>query len=319
MILEKTYGISYGAWIASRYTSVVGDPIVNPVYFIEYLLREEIGIDASKINTTSFDSVATARSSWKIAAQILNEAECWQIIDAICFEFGIKLVLEPGTVAKEEQFRMIALDDASSIYTITSADIAFEGSPQIAVEKTPLENIQNEYSLDYKINYATGEPESLIYISDDNGDNVIESNLSDASGALRTGSYTTWCQESVNRYKVRRKFSKTLEYIREAATAELCIKKLADWWTFPRLIVRMRVLKNINTVVLQRGDVVKVTDALLGSIHSGVTKFMVSKVNFPAIGKTVTPYINLEVEEIPNIHTGAKYYSKLAPIKGLDI
>ena len=96
------------------------------------------------------------------------------------------------------------------------------------------------------------------------------------------------------------------------ATANLLLKLTADWFAFRRVKVALNLIRNLNTLTLRIGDVVKIDSDLLGTNHSaaadasGGSKFMVTRTNFPAMGFTCPPYITVEVEEIPSSLTGVR-------------
>jgi hypothetical protein len=292
----------------------VGDPIENPALFVEYLLREQMGVADARIDSSSFDTAATARSTWKIAASIKDQRRAEEHLRQICFEFGMILSLLPDSTTGEDRYTLTALPDSTtaSDYTVTESDILFTDKPQIEIGYTQGGRIFNDFYVKYFIDYSTGETQKSLYCSDTNGDGAVSNNLSADSGALRGGSYTNWLSESQSRYRSRNPFEVSLEFVRDTATAEKFLKLCADWWAFKRQIVRLKVLKNLVTVDKQIGNILKIDQELVGTDKRAICTYVITQVNFPSYGKTSEAYISWECEEIPNIYTGLPIIKKLA-------
>lgn len=310
IFVSTTATVNYGAWIAGRGTSATqpGKPIYNPAYFIEYLLRDKLNIPSSRIDAASFDSVFTARTTWYIDSAIQDQQQAFDdIIRRICFEFSLMLVQDASAI-----YKLIALDNGASVYTIQDSDLIYEnGKIQIELDKTPIERIKNDIFLKYRMNYANKEPERSVYVSDTDGNGSDETNLTSDTGALRNTTYMNWMNESITQYQAVYRMEETLEYIRDDATANAALKKICDWLAFKRVICRMKVKKSLNTLALVLGDIIKINNTLLG-IHQNLTTFLVTRVNYPPVGKTAEAFLTIEAEEIPNILTGIKVVRKLS-------
>jgi hypothetical protein len=309
-LFPAAYGFQYGSWITGRGTGYVsGDFIENPAYAIEWLLRNSLGLPEARLDLPSFDAVGNqtdgTRRYWKIAASITNQGNAIEEhIARICFEFGLKLDLTPmGT------YRLISLDDATPVFAITDDDIAIDdstGRPLVDVSATPNEKIYNDFFLTYRNNYASNQTEKEVYISDIDDDGVIQENfaVSANTGAPRATTYTGYLADSRARYGARRPFTTKLQFIRDVGTAERCVKKLADWWAFRMCTVRLELLKNLNTLALQKGDIVTVTNDQLTPARSGFTHFLIDRIGYPGVGLTSGPNLVFELLEVPNDATG---------------
>lgn len=316
-IYPSLKGVKYGTWINGRGTGfVAGDTIEQPAYFIEYLLRERLGIVDAQIDMTSFDDVGNSgdgtRKDYKIAASILQEREGFEHIRQICSEFVLQLLLTNRGV-----YKLVSLDQTpagtATTFTATSNYIMFEdGVPQIQVRKTSIDKVKNEFFLNYRMNYATSHMERERHISLN-----LVSNMSDTGGAPRGGDYGVWLSDSGSRYGKRVSYVADLDYVRDDATAELILKTLADWLAFKRLVVSMKLKRNLTTMLLEVGDKIMVQNDLLGNISSGTVNFIITKLNYPPVSKSMEPYLNIECEEIPNQYTGLTQIKKLSdPILG---
>jgi hypothetical protein len=309
-IFFSTYGAPYPAWISAGgrsngYAASPSSVIQQPAYAIEWILREKLGVPGSAINTASFDVVGNTtnglRNGWLLASSIQVQKDAMDHLKQICYEFGLILFFNSAG-----QYTLVALDPQSTSYTIESADIAADeqnGMPQIAVDFTPTDGIVNDITLNYQILYHTGQPARNIYVSDIDGSGTDANNLAADTGGPRD-SYTNWMNGSVTKYAMRNQYVGTLEFIRDPATAELALKKMCDWRAYRRMIVRLKLVKNVHTLSLEIGDVLQINNALLNANTIGNVQFIVTRVNYPAVGKSAEAIITLECEEIPNKFTG---------------
>lgn len=288
-----------------------GDLIVNPAYVIEYILRERMGLVTADLDTASFDTVGNTtnglRKGWLCAGVIAERMDSLEAVRTICQEFSLQLV-----VTNQAKYRLIAMDTRTEDVTIASSDIAFDpaGGYKAAVSMTGNDQIVNDLFLDYRTMYGDGNPVESIYLSDTDGDATVETNISTDSGSPRSGSYSTWVGDSRDRYGVSKPFRAVLRWIRDAATAEASLKKIADWNCFKRLVVELSLVRSQTALRLEVGDVVKLNDSIITDVHKNVTKFMVKRVNHPETGVENSPaWINLTLEEIPNTNSGLPVYS----------
>lgn len=295
-----TYPASMVSGRSHGYTT--GSVLENPAHVVEYLLRTHMGVVTTEIDTASFDLVANTtngtRKDWKIATSIQRGEEVVDIIRRVCHDGGILL-----TCASSGQYRVVTLDDATPVYTLQSADIVFDGYPQIFVSTT--DEVVNDIRLTYRTNYVTNSPESTLYISDSNGNGVLNNNLATNSGAPNGGLWTQWVSGSQAKYRTVYKYELSSDLIRDDLTAELLLKHIAAWNAYRRLKVSAVCVWNANTLALEVGDVVLINDPILGSMHRNATHFMVSRVSVGSLaGGVQQPTLTIEFEEVPNAYTG---------------
>jgi hypothetical protein len=283
-----------------------GDTVDNVAYVIEWILRNRLSLATADIDTASFDAVGNttngSRKGWKIAAVVNRMTDAIDLIRQIAAEFAlVVLITDAG------KYKLVALDTRTADYTITSADIFYQegAGPGIRPQTTSNEAILNDIVLNYRVDYATNDAVERIYVSDIDGDGNVETNLAADSGAPDSGSYSSWIADSRDRYGAIKPYNMTLDFIRDAATAELLVKKLMDWHSFKRLVLEIDLVKNSNTLKLERGDVVLVNDDIITALHSNVTRFIVTRVNYPEMSvEGSSNVIQVQVQEVPNTNTG---------------
>ena len=292
-------------WTSRAYnTGGAVRPIDNAPAVIEWLLRYRLGIQTADIDTASFDAAYTARpqGTWPFQGTVQAQQDAFELIRQICYEFSLILL-----VTSAGQYRVLALDQASSVYSIQPSDLAWDDQrgPRVEVDYTPNDSITNDFFLDYKLDYTTNEPTKNLYVSDINGDGAIENNLASDAGSPRGGSYSSWLADSKTRYCATRPLQYTLQFIRTAAAAERAIKKLSDWQAFKRLLARMDLVRNTSTMALEVGDIIKLNLDAVTAVHKDTTTFIVTRVRKEAVSVDGAENIlSLECEEIPNTHTG---------------
>lgn len=282
------------------------DVIETPPYMIEWILRYKLGLSTGDINTASFDAIGNtstgSRKNWKLALVLAAEEDAMEVIREICFESGLQLFVNAAG-----QYSLAAMDNRGADYTLAESDIAFDESkgPLFEISSTPNSAIVNDFPLNFAIDQQTQEPTAEIYLSDIDADGTVETNLQADSGAPDGGSYSDWVAASRSRYGTVKKLSVTLAYIRDAATAEAALKKLADWLCFERVVVRASLVRTASTIAIEQGDVILLDfDGVPASIRNS-TPFLVTRIHEGAIDtKGGTTYIDLEAEEVPNSGTG---------------
>jgi hypothetical protein len=271
---------------------------------IEWLLRYRLGIQTADIDTASFDATYAARNQvyWPFLGTIQAQQDAFEIIRQICFEFSMLLL-----VTSAGQYRLVPLDSGTPVYTIQPNDVAWDEmeGPRIQVDFTPNDAIVNDLFIDYKLDYSTNEPRNNIYVSDINGDGTLEHNILADSGSPRSGSYSSWLSDSVSRYCSIRQLQYTFQFIRDQIGAENALKKLADWLAFKRMIVRMDLVRNLNTIPLEVGDILKINLGQVTATNKNFTPYLVTRVlKSPVQVEDGENIITLECEEIPNANTG---------------
>ena len=202
-------GSEFGGTWDSRKTAT--NLIEHPADVIEGLYRHELGLADADIDTTNFDAVSTGLSSWEFAAQILAEQNSREIIDTICKQ------------ATARQYkRYDGTESLKILDTSASSDMDFDSDNILAdslkVNRTALDKVYNEYYFHYNKKYATGEYESLIYVTAD------DNNFSSAGST-----YEGYCTTSQTKYGTVNRLTIEADWIRDDATAEAFCKRLADY------------------------------------------------------------------------------------------
>ena len=278
--------------------------IQDPASAVEWLLRYKLNVATANIDTDSFDTLNNTstglRKDWKFAASLIERKPVLDYVSQICQEYHMSLLM-----TQAGQYRLVAHDIGSVAYTITGSDVYFNGYPQISVAETDNSIIQNDLMLNWGYDYTTSKTLKQTYISDINFDGAIEDNLVDDSGALRGGgSYGGWFADSVSRYGARKQLGITSQFCQDAATADLMIKRWADWLAFRRLIVTAQLVPNLHTTALEVGDQVLIHHDVLTPLFNNTAQFIITSKTIPAVSNTQDPYITITALELPSSNTG---------------
>jgi hypothetical protein len=307
-VLAGVQGPVYTSAMTSGRTHgwTTSDVIENPGHAIEWILRDRLGLATADLDVASFDAVGHkttgTRAAWKLATALNRQVDAFEFIREICFEFGLLFF-----VSNSGKYKLASMDSRTEDLTLDSGDIAFDpaNGPLASLSVTPNDAISNDLYANYAVDYQSNEATLDVYLSDVDGDGTMETNLSADSGSPWGGSFSDFVNDSRTRYRSAKALQVTLEHIRDAATAEAALKKLASWVCFQRLIFKASLVRNTDTLRIEPGDVLKLNLDLLPSAHKNVTKFLVSRVNYPGVSVAGgSPYLNIEAEEIPNSNTG---------------
>ena len=224
------YGRMFGSWIDadSRANGFNENTLIeNPAYIIESILRDVLGHTSTVINYASFDTVGNTtngkRDDWKFAQSITSQGNSLGVIQEICEQSGTVLVHDYAN-----QERLVALDHYSPTDSLGNAEIVFEdGKPQARVRQTHTQYIYNEFYLNYKYNYGSGNFDKQLFMNAT--DNNLASNTRVDETFATYGSAGGLCEGSQTMYNVVRRWTYDAPWIRDDATAELFIKFMADW------------------------------------------------------------------------------------------
>ena len=146
-------GRKFGSWVDGSRGSPgnsfnSGDLIEHPVYIIEEILRTELGLGDSNINMVSFDTVATATSSYKCAFSQYQKILAFDLIDDICKQFGMYFFFNGEGKATLVNKKLTSAY-SSADYTIDFEDCFFKG-----VKKTSVNQIKSKIRIEYDFDYG---------------------------------------------------------------------------------------------------------------------------------------------------------------------
>lgn len=289
---------------AHGYTT--NDVIQNPAYVIEYLLHHVLDIPYTRIDTASFDVVGNAssgsRNGWKMAVNVFERESSIDVISKICQQAATALILDTN-----DKYRLVSIGDTtgSVAWTMTTGSIAtVNGIPQINVGMTGGDLIYNDIKVNYGFYTATGAFTKTLYISDTNGDGILDYNWTDYDDPIRGANYLYWFNESVAKYGATQNFNLDATYIRDSATALKLSKKIADYHCFKRLTMVVDVIADKDTMALQLGDLIKVDIDLLDTAHRETATWMIAGIRMPEVSTETYKAITLELQEMPNEYVG---------------
>lgn len=245
-------GRKFGSWIDEDSRDNGNNEtglIENPAFVIESILRDVLGNTSTVINYASFDVLGNTsdgrRNGWKVAKSIISQKNSLDVINDICRESAMYTIHDFSN-----QERVVAIDHYNPADQLANADIVFEnGKPQVRVRQTHVKYIYNEFYLNYKLNYATGNYDKQYYItaaatnmaSDTRSDNVYDS-------------YTGLCTGSQALYNVVNRWTYDADWIRDDTTAEYFIKTMADWLALRKWEVEATLWYSAKTLKLEPLD-----------------------------------------------------------------
>jgi len=188
VIYVSAKGRKYGSWVDGSRGSPgnshnANDLIEHPVYVIESILRTEMGLADANINMVSFDTVAAATSSYRIAFSQLDRIKAFDLIDDICRQFCYYFFINgegKATLVDKKLTTAYDPDSLSPDYSINFNDCEIG-----EIKKTDIGNVKTkiriEYDYDYgprinRLNVETSSPNNSTYNRDNSLDLVVDCN-----------------------------------------------------------------------------------------------------------------------------------------------
>lgn len=261
-------GRKFASWITDAGRSIgfsTTDLIENPGLVIESIFRDVLGL--SSINVDSFNQIADQtngkRKDWKIARSITGQSDSLAVIEAISSEAAV-VVQNDYTNSPS----IVALDNYNPTVALGDSNIAEDtnGHPIIRVKQSHVQYIKNEFYLNYRYNYATGNYDKQLFI------NASTTNISSNTRSDKTyATYTALCAGSQSIYNCVQRWTFDADWIRDDATAESFIKTMADWLALRKWEIETTVHYGVDTLKLEPMDQVLWVQELLPTSRQNVT------------------------------------------------
>lgn len=262
-------GRTFGAWIdaGGRSNSYDEDDVVAPgVFQIEDIMRTELGLGDSQIDTASFDALDSGArvSHFSLTSQMSAYQKCADIAT----DCGLILFTDHLNKIKV----VSVLDDMAYTFNLTENDLL--GPNSLKVYHTPASLIANEFVLRYRYNYITGSYSEEVEVSD--GVNTL---ADDTRSGFRDnlGSYATMCGTSKIMYNVTRKIEIEAPHLRDKTEADKYLKQIINWRVFKRYILELDCPLSAlsedathTTADIEIGDVGIMTHTLLPLLTAGI-------------------------------------------------
>ena len=292
----KMYGIwkgrKYGGWGSLLTPAVATTELIEaPQHIIDSIFQDELSVTA--VNLADLIVLETDRptASWKFARSLTKAESSLEYLRSICEE-AVLISARRGN----GQERMVALCNvAAPSITLTSSDVALDGvTPLCEKTETPLENIRNEFYLNYKYSYYKDAYDKQIYCTA-SADNLTDNTRDNTDGYGAT--YQALCSGSQTRYNQTIKWEFDADWIRTDAVANLFIKIMMNWLCYRKPIFKATLLYTANSLSLELGDRILINHSLLPTGISNTRQFIVT--NLTDGGMTRIGQIDAEFTMIP--------------------
>jgi len=259
----------------------------NPAHIIESIARDEMSLDSDTLNETSFDTAATTLTAWKMALQILDRKEAMEIIDKLSRQSKSRMYwdnedkLSVHIFDADEDYPNASDSDAGYIpgdldifdEDAVATNEVFTNHPiapnSIRIYPVPIDEVYNDFTLEYKVNYATGDTEEVLYMT--HGDGVagsVETNMTEAylENSQTLTALKTLCADSYNNIITTNTFVFKATAIRDEATANKLLQYLIERTTKRRWMVDLTTWQNALGVEL--GDYINVRNNRLDDLFT---------------------------------------------------
>lgn len=252
--------------------------ISAPQDIIESLFRDSLDLDDFEINTESIDSVGR---NWLFANAVVKQKNSIDIIKEICEQSALIQFTDRNDREKVVCLKAMEADDVSKLPIITTDDgFDFE------VGKTALNDVYNQFEVQYLPDSITGEFNASRIINEDVSELTVNNGLP----------YQRLCQKSQAWYRTQNKLVFEAPWIQDDATAMELVKWLALFLHRKRYTIEFKAM--LNVIHYELGDFARFDHPLLDVSESNRLKrvFILTEIKF-------TPnkdQLSLTWEELPS-------------------
>ncbi|MDD5353032.1 MAG: hypothetical protein PHS93_07735 [Candidatus Omnitrophica bacterium] len=268
-------------------TGVASQLLEIPSHVIESVARDEMSLATANINTTSFDTSAISLASWLYAFQWLNRKNVQDYLHDLGRQCKSRVFWDSDDKLKIVTFSSSTAFPVSGTNIPSGLDIfdttgnptsgSFTTNPilpdSLSIDRTSMDQVYNDFALKYKQNYATGEYEGVLYMT--NGAGTVGSCTTNMTEAYLESSQTltalkTLCAASYTKYGST---TRTLEFeascIRTEATANKLLQYLIERTTDRHYTVTLTT--NFTAIAHELGDFINVQDPRLNDLFGTAT------------------------------------------------
>lgn len=140
------------AMTSSRsHSFTTSDLIEHPVFVIENILRTELGLTDTNINTSNFDSIYSATTTYKAAFSQYEFISAMDLIDDICKQFCLYFFFDSQGKATIKNLKLKAS------YTSADFTIDFNEVQLSNISKTPLNQVKTNIRVEFDHDYSTSK------------------------------------------------------------------------------------------------------------------------------------------------------------------
>jgi hypothetical protein len=228
-----------------------------------------LNIKDSIIDKTSFDISASNRNTWKFARQLDSKNSAENILNQICFESWNILNFSEG------KYKLIPFNNVVETNTGTWVTPATSnGTEMVRVGQTSLNAVYTDFNFDYAFHYAKGSYSKNKTVK------MSESVL---------------CQSANYKYKLRKTYALSLDWIQDSATMDLFSEYAIRWHTKRRSVVEWS--GDFKTYCsFDIGDKLKINHSMIPNTLRNSAIYMITdkRINF----KDGDPFIDFKLIEV---------------------
>lgn len=215
------------------------------------------------INTISFDSAMSNRSTWKFAFSLDQQIEAYSLLQQIAFESRVAIH------KNYNQYRVTPISTGTTVGTLSQPLIERNGNLMMEVSLTDIDEIFTEYVINYNFLFHENKYAKTLYCNKDEASSTV-------SSALKTR-----CKNAEVNYRLQRKLEINLDFIYDDTTALEFLTRMIINHTQQGLIVGY-VGDIKNHIKYEKGDLVKINvPSRIPASKNNVSQFMIVKQDLP--------------------------------------
>lgn len=215
------------------------------------------------IDTTSFDSAMSNRSSWGFAFSLDQQIEAYSLLQQIAFESQVAIH------KNYNKYKVTPLTTGTTVGTLSMPLIERNGNLMMEVFLTDIDEIFTEYVINYGFLFQENKYIKTLYCNKDEASSTV-------SSALKTR-----CKNAETNYRVQRKLEIYLDFVYLDATALEFLTRMVINHTQQGLIVGY--IGDIkNHIKYEKGDLVKINvPSRIPASKNNSSQFMIVKQDLP--------------------------------------
>jgi len=272
--------------------------IENPSHVIESLARDQMSLATADINTTAFDTAATALTAWKYAFQISEQKKASAYLHDLAAQCKARVFWDSDDKLIIKVFDADAYFPKSGTNVPTGFDIfdttgtpsggSFTTNPilpnSLKIDRVSMDEVYNDFVLKYRKNYASNEYAEMLYMTNGAGTaGSVETNISesDLENSQTLDTLKSLCADNYTLYGATRTLTFEAWAIRDTATATKLLQYLIERTSERRYKVTLTT--KMTAIGHELGDFINIRDArvvdLFGTATAYIKKWEIVEIN----------------------------------------
>lgn len=198
------------------------------------------------IDIISFEKVKLKREDW-IGAFSLEKIISRELINQLAGEMEVIV-----TYDSRNRIKLVAIDEIGTPIEIDKKDIVLNKYGERDLSLAYDDVFYNCYTLYYRKDYNSGHFLKCEFIKPEGTSLTLDEDICNG----KWGSYSEICNQSFNKYGVRKELKIIANHIRDRATAVKYLKKVVEQKSFKKEVISFNSVMNKKMLSIELGDII---------------------------------------------------------------